>query len=267
MERATYTHGHHESVLRSHGWRTAENSAAYLLPYLRPGLRLLDVGAGPGTITLDLARLVAPGVVTGIDVAPPAVASARAAADAAGLSTVTFAVEDVFALPHDDGAFDVVHAHQVLQHLHDPVAALREMRRVVAADGVVAVRDVDYGGTVWGPSSEGLDLWLRVYRAVHRSNGGEPDAGRRLREWCLGAGFGEVTSSASIWSFAEDDERRWWADSWAVRATESDFARQAVDGGHATATDLRAIAVAWRAWGDDSAGTFLMPHAEVLARP
>jgi len=266
MERATYTHGHHESVLRSHGRRTAENSAAYLLPHLRPGLSLLDVGAGPGSITLDLARSVAPGLVTGVDVAPAAVARARDAADAAGLSAVTFAVADVFALPYGDGAFDVVHAHQVLQHLHDPVAALREMRRVVTPDGVVAVRDVDYGGTVWGPPSEGLDLWLRVYRAVHRGNGGEPDAGRRLRSWCLGAGFGEVTSSASIWSFAEDDERAWWADAWAVRATESDFARQAVDGGHATSADLRVVAEAWRTWGDDPAGTFLMPHAEVLAR-
>jgi cyclopropane fatty-acyl-phospholipid synthase-like methyltransferase len=51
----TYTHGHHDSVLRSHRWRTAETSAGYLLPYLRPGMRLLDVGCGPGTITIDLA--------------------------------------------------------------------------------------------------------------------------------------------------------------------------------------------------------------------
>ena len=65
--RMAYTHGHHESVLRSHTWRTAENSCAYLLPELRPGQGLLDVGCGPGTITADLALLVAPGGVVGLD--------------------------------------------------------------------------------------------------------------------------------------------------------------------------------------------------------
>ena len=52
----TYTHGHHESVLRSHTWRTVENSAAYLMTTLQPGLSLLDVGCGPGTITHGLAK-------------------------------------------------------------------------------------------------------------------------------------------------------------------------------------------------------------------
>src|SRR5207237_10090881 len=65
----TYTHGHHDAVLRSHRWRTAENSAAYLLPLLRPGSRLLDVGCGPGTLTVDLARRIAPGGAVGLALA------------------------------------------------------------------------------------------------------------------------------------------------------------------------------------------------------
>ena len=65
----TYTHGHADAVLQSHRRRTAENSAAYLAPHLRPGLDVLDVGCGPGTITVDLAERVAPGRVTGLDVA------------------------------------------------------------------------------------------------------------------------------------------------------------------------------------------------------
>jgi 2-polyprenyl-3-methyl-5-hydroxy-6-metoxy-1,4-benzoquinol methylase len=124
----TYTHGHHESVLRSHRWRTVENSAGYLLPALRPGTRVLDVGCGPGTITLDIAQRVAPGVVVGVDSAAAIVDDARTNATDAAMPNLTFEVGDVYALPYDDGSFDVVHAHQVLQHLADPVAALPKSR-------------------------------------------------------------------------------------------------------------------------------------------
>jgi len=63
----TYTHGHHESVLRSHKWRTVDNSAAYLAPHLTSGTRVLDLGCGPGAITADIGRRVRPGRVLGID--------------------------------------------------------------------------------------------------------------------------------------------------------------------------------------------------------
>ncbi len=69
MAQTRYTHGHHESVLRSHSWRTAENSAGYLLAHLQPGQSLLDIGCGPGTITVDLARRLSPGRVVGVDAA------------------------------------------------------------------------------------------------------------------------------------------------------------------------------------------------------
>ena len=135
------------SVLRSHRWRTAANSAAYLLPQPAPrDVDLLDVGCGPGTITCDLARAVAPGRVVGIDASEAVIAEARAEAAEAGPVTVSFEVADLFALPFADDSFDVVHAHQVLQHVADPVAALVEMRRVCRPGGVVAARDGDYPG-------------------------------------------------------------------------------------------------------------------------
>src|SRR3954447_24913964 len=121
----TYTHGHHESVLRSHRWRTVENSAAYLVPHLRPGLELLDVGCGPGTITAGFATRLSPGQVRGIDFSADAIDAARR--DHPGVDFVT---GDVYTLKFEDASWDIVHAHQVLQHLSDPVAALKEMRRV-----------------------------------------------------------------------------------------------------------------------------------------
>src|ERR1041384_361136 len=114
---ATYTHGHHESVLRAHRWRTAENSAAYLLPHLSSGTTVLDVGCGPGTITADFATLVTPARGIAMEVSEGALDLARTEIIRRGLTNVDFVVGDVRALEFADDTFDVVHAHQVLQHL------------------------------------------------------------------------------------------------------------------------------------------------------
>lgn len=261
-----YTHGHHESVLRSHRWRTAENSAGYLLPELRPGMRLLDVGCGPGTITVDLARRVAPGEVLGID--PSAAVLDLARGEAAGASNVGFEQADVMALPFADDSFDVVHAHQVLQHLGDPVGALREMRRVTRPGGLVAVRDSDYAAMTWFPASDGLDEWLELYHEVTAANGAEADAGRRLYSWVLAAGFdpADVVPGADTWCYATPEERAWWSGLWAERVTSSDFARQAVEHGLADDVALESLAEAWRAWGTAEDAWFAILHGQVLAR-
>mgnify|MGYP000379149974 CR=1 FL=1 len=130
-----YTHGHHDSVLSSHRTRTAADSAAYLLPRLAAGQRLLDVGCGPGTITVDLAALVAPGQVVALEREAAVLDEVKQLAKARGLTNLDCIVGDVYALGYEDDAFDVVHAHQVLQHLSDPVTALREMRRVARPGG------------------------------------------------------------------------------------------------------------------------------------
>lgn len=266
MAEAVYTHGHHESVLRSHRWRTAENSAAYLLPHLRPGMSVLDVGCGPGTITVDLATRVAPGRVTAVEVTAEALALARAEAAAAGCQTVDFAVSDVHALDFADDTFDVVHAHQVLQHVTDPVRALREMRRVCRPGGIIAARDSDYAAFCWFPAIPELDEWLALYRSVARSNGGEPDAGRRLLSWAHAAGFEEVTATSSTWCFATPDDRAWWGGMWAERILKSDMARQTIASGAATEADLHRISAAWRAWAEAPDGWLSLLHSEIRCR-
>jgi SAM-dependent methyltransferase len=263
---AVYTHGHHESVLRSHRWRTAENSAAYLLPHLNSGAALLDVGCGPGTITAELAGLVAPGRVTALEVTEAALDIARAEIERRGLSTVDFAVGDVHALDFPDGTFDVVHAHQVLQHVGDPVAALREMRRVTRPGGLVAVRDGDYAAFTWFPELPQLDEWLDLYERVARGNGGEPDAGRRLLSWAHAAGFTDVTATSSTWCFANPEDRAWWGGMWAERVLNSDMARTALETEAATRQDLQRISNAWRTWAADRDGWISILHAELICK-
>ncbi|HEV7886214.1 MAG TPA: methyltransferase domain-containing protein [Acidimicrobiales bacterium] len=256
-----YTHGHHESVLRSHTWRTAENSAAYLLPHLRPGLDLLDVGCGPGTITADLAARTAPGRTVGVDAAADVIALA-----AQSHPGVEFRTGDIYHLDLPDHGFDVVHAHQVLQHLPDPVRALQAMRRLAKPDGLVAARDSDYASFTWHPADERLDRWLALYDVVARPNEGEPDAGRHLLQWALEAGFEEVVPSASVWCFATPEDRAWWGGLWADRITSSAIAAHAVDRGLATPAELQEIAAGWRAWSDKADGWFAVLHGEVLCR-
>lgn len=264
IPRDTYTHGHHSSVLRSHAARTAENSAGYLLPRLKPGMNLLDVGCGPGSITLDLARLVAPGVVIGIDNAEEPLKVARTAAGAADVENIEFRVGDVYSLGFPGGSFDVVHAHQVLQHLSRPVTALREMGRVCRPGGVVAARDADYGAMTWYPDSAGLSRWLQLYRAVARGNRAEPDAGRRLLSWARQSGFARVASSASVWHFTTPEERAAWGSTWAERVTGSAFAAQAIDRGLTSNTELAEIARAWREWTQQPDAWFVVLHGEIL---
>ncbi len=259
-----YTHGHHESVLRSHRWRTAENSAAYLLARLEPGMRVLDVGCGPGTITAGLADRVPGGHVTGIDTAAGVLEQARELAG--GRDNLDFAPGDVYALDYPDGTFSVVHAHQVLQHLGDPVAALREMGRVCRPGGLVAARDADYGSMAWYPGIPALDDWRALYQRVARGNGGEPDAGRRLHAWAREAGLAGLTISTSTWTYATPEERAWWGGLWADRTSGSPYADMAVARGFAGQDDLRRIADGWRRWAEHPDGWFTVVNGEILCR-
>jgi SAM-dependent methyltransferase len=243
-------------------------------------MSLLDVGCGPGTITADLAARVAPGRVLAIDPSPDAVEQTRtllaersvpstktaAAETAATQTTVEVEVAEVETLPPDVGLFDVVHAHQVLQHVADPVTALRAMGRLCRPGGLVAARDGDYAGFTWYPRIPELDEWLALYRQATRANGGEPDAGRRLLAWAREAGLQDVTPSASVWCFADPAGRSWWGGMWADRIVQSAVARQLVDSGLATTADLERISAAWRRWAADDDGWFAVLNGEIRCR-
>lgn len=183
QEKATYTHGHHASVVNSHARRTAQDSAAFLLPRLKPHYSILDIGCGPGTITADLAELVPEGKVVGVDAVEAVLERAREhVAGRSNITNCTFEVADANALPYPDDSFDVVFCHQVLQHVQDPVGILREMKRVAKPGGIVAAREADYKSFAWFPEPEGLDEWLNAYRKTARLCGGQPDAGRYVRQ-------------------------------------------------------------------------------------
>lgn len=260
----TYTHGHHKAVLRQHAARTAGNSAAYLLPHLRKGQRLLDVGSGPGSITLGLADHV--DTVVGLDCSAEVVAQARVASE--GRPEVEFIEASAYELPFPDASFDVVHAHQLLQHLSDPVTALREMRRVVRIGGIVAARDAVYQTMRGAPVLPAIERWREVCMATCRQNSAEPDAGVYLKQWMDEAGLPNAafTTSVVTYSDVDKDVKRAWGESWAERTLHS-FGVQALEYGIvACREELEAIAAGWHAWVSDPNAVFFYVNGECIAR-
>ncbi|WP_306232809.1 methyltransferase domain-containing protein [Agrococcus beijingensis] len=263
MAQVTYSHGHHASVVAAHAARTVANSAAYLSPLVEPGMRILDVGCGPGSITIDLARRVGDrGRVVGIDMSAEVVETARTAAALAGVSNVEFHVGDAYD-PTPGERYDVVHAHQVLQHLGRPIDALAAWRRV---GDLVAARDVIYSATVIHPLTPELALWRKVIVALQAANGGDGDAGAKLKSWARAAGFASVETDVETWCFESPHGRAFWGGQWVERALHSAFADGSERHGLADAAQRQAISDAWGAWQAADDGWMAMLHGWILAR-
>ena len=137
-----YQHGHHTSVVSSHAKRTAETDAAFFLPYLEPGMRLLDVGCGPGSISVGLALRVEPAPTVGMDASESVIETARSLAKAKPARYLTFEVGNIYEPHFRAENFDAIFAHQVLQHLRRPAslsfcaASRARARRVVQVRGL-----------------------------------------------------------------------------------------------------------------------------------
>ncbi len=260
-----YTHGHHASVVAAHAVRRASEAAAFVLPQLKSPMRLLDFGCGPGTITVDLAEHLLPdGSVVGIDTSEDVIEQAREYASSKNLENLEFEANSAYETGYEPNSFDAAYAHQVLQHLSEPVRALKEVRRVLKPGGICAVREVDWGASALYPPDDRLARFLEVYYKVAARNGGDAYAGRRLKQWFTETGFTDLNVTTSTWTFSDEYGLKWWGEQWAERILRSDLAKRAVEYGIATEAELADISQGWLDWANAEGAFFAFMQIEVV---
>ena len=205
-ESSSYAMGYSDEFTQILHRRNAETHAAHLLPHLQPGSRVLDVGCGPGSISVGLAKAIEPGELHGIDMEESQIEIAKASAAAGGHANTDFQVGDATDLPFEDNSFDAAHTHAVLMHVPDTEKALSEIMRVLKPGGVFASREVVTYASFVGPD-EAVDdeAWSTFARLVSAS-GGHPDMGRDLKNAFVEAGFVDVEWSASFDVFSTPED-------------------------------------------------------------
>ncbi|KAJ2985953.1 hypothetical protein NUW58_g5264 [Xylaria curta] len=201
------------------------------------------------------------GSVIGVDSVEKVLQQARDLASERGVEgNLEFQRCDANELPFGDGEFDIVFCHQVLHHVHDPVAILKEMTRVTRKGGHVAAREVDYGSLAWYPELPGLNKWEDVHMAVFKANGAQPRAGRYVKAWAMETGFApeDITFTWGLWNY-QDDEAVVWANSWVDRSLNSSYASTSLEKGIATQEDLNHVSESWREWGGVKGAFVVIP--------
>jgi ubiquinone/menaquinone biosynthesis C-methylase UbiE len=165
-----------------------------------------------------------------------------------GVSNASFRVGSIYELPFPDCSFDVAFAHTLLQHLADPVKALREVYRVLKAGGLVGVREEDTGGIVFAPSNALLDQSWDLYVRSWKQNGGDPYFARRHHAVLREAGFVRVSGSASSECYGTPQVTQWFGEMMA-RYIPSNL-ETAVHLGWAHSELVDRMGAAWKAWGE-----------------
>lgn len=201
-----YTMGYSDEFQALLSRRNAARNAGHLLPRLKPGLRILDFGCGPGTISMGLADAVAPGELHGIDIEETQIEMARAAASAGEHGNTVFRTGDATDLPYEDDFFDAAHCHAVLMHIPDTAAALAEVKRVLKPGGIISAREMIGDSMFFEPDDEDIGGALGVFKKLIAANGGHPQMGKELKGVLHEAGFSDVEVSASFEAFGSAEE-------------------------------------------------------------
>jgi ubiquinone/menaquinone biosynthesis C-methylase UbiE len=243
-----YTHGYESKFVDYLESRKVSKDAAFFVPHIKSVMSLIDCGCGPGTITIDLAKFIAPGHVVGIDFEENQINIAQKNALERKVPNVKFEVGDIYKLPYPDNSFDAAFAHTIFQHLEDPVKAAIEIHRVLKPGGIIGLREEDTAGFIVSPFTPKFGELMKLYVKTWKHNGGDPYFARRQRAVLNEAGFVRVEASASAESYGTPESTRKMGEMMA------DYMRThletAIQLNWVDKTTVETLTAEWRSWGE-----------------
>ena len=260
-----YTMGFSEEFMESLRRVTAEKEAAYLLPYLRPGFRLLDIGCGLGTISLGLAKAVAPGEMHGLDMEASQIDMARAGAQAYRVDNAIYHVGDAIDLPFEDCSFDVVSFQNVLMHIPDTRKVFAEAKRVLKSGGIIGCREMIVGSSFTQPDFGVIGKAWEMFEDLLAADDGHPQMGKELKGHLLKAGFTniQVTLSSNLFSTPADvDFIHGFVQGWFL---SPEITEAAIKYGATTRELCDAISAAYDRWRTDPGAVLSVAFGEAVS--
>jgi len=263
-QQARYTHDYSDVFIQALMSRSAKTEAAFFLPYLKPKVTVLDCGCGPGAITTDLAKIVAPGQVTGIDIDESQIEFARNHATGLGIRNLDFKVADIYELPFPDNSFDAAFAHTTFQHLSDPVRALKQVYRVLKPGGIIGIRDDDVGSAIWSPINSTMEKGFEIFQKVWKYNGGDPRFARRQRQALRKAGFSNIKATASCVYRGTTEAINEYRKLAIAMASAPNFRNQAVAMNLCDEKLLDELIEEWRKWSEHPDAFFAVIFCEAV---
>ncbi|HEV7747417.1 MAG TPA: methyltransferase domain-containing protein [Pyrinomonadaceae bacterium] len=263
-DREEYTMGYGPAAVALMGARKAQSHAAFFVPHLKSGMKVLDCGCGPGSVTLGFAELVAPGEVVGTDIEASQTALATETAARRGIRNVRFEAANIYELPFPDSSFDAVFMSALIGNLREPIRGLREAYRVLKPGGVIGVKEFDHGGDITYPLEPAMAKYDELYIKLRAENGHNGESGRMIGALLLEAGFGELAMTAS-YEILSDPKVLQGAAQVFIGLLAETWSDEFTSRGWATADDIQSMREAWLRFASFPGALFAAAWCEAVA--
>lgn len=252
-----YKFGYNDSMVKQLQKRGALKDAAFLLPYLKPCIKLLDCGCGPGSITSDLAKILSDGQVVAIDIDDESLKIAESTARENNLSNISFQKASILDLPFDNNSFDVVFTRATLYHLQDAKKAIKEMLRVAKTGGIIAACEPDIGGMLYYPENRFIKEAQKVRTDIITKDGADLMIGRKLRSLFVEIGCKKAIAFSTSEPKGELESLQAITEYLASEFTDTPFGKELVDKKIVSEKEIKVYQQAYRDFAKNP-GAFMM---------